>query len=376
MNGPEAAATGRPPAPMPASGPTHVRLLDDDDEDAEQAFADVMARTRASAQAASRAVADVFGSGDPNLAVLGRPAPRRAGRPAPLDESDMDLDDPEPLAAALGFPGPMPAPSRGIAAAAAAAAAGAAAAGLQPPGSLPSAVARFGGANRFDEEEEDLPAGVSSAEMEEARMLEAALLGVPYEGRMPDFSQRNGQPSEPADPSVREGRSLRWEQDRAYEESLAADRAKAQSLAAAARAQEEEERRRQEEERRRQEAVEAEQAAVRAAEEALAAALRQKAAALPAEPGASDPGAVTLMVRLPDGSRQSRRFAKSTPLQRVFDFVDVQCAGKAARPGSYSLVTQFPRRVLQPEGGRQTLEQAGLTSDTALLMELNVPSGA
>ena len=36
----------------------------------------------------------------------------------------------------------------------------------------------------------DLPEGVDEGMYEEARMLEAAMLGVPYEGRMPDFSNR------------------------------------------------------------------------------------------------------------------------------------------------------------------------------------------
>ena len=36
----------------------------------------------------------------------------------------------------------------------------------------------------------DIPEGVDPHEIEEARMLEAALLGVPYVGRMPDFSNR------------------------------------------------------------------------------------------------------------------------------------------------------------------------------------------
>lgn len=67
-------------------------------------------------------------------------------------------------------------------------------------------------------------------------MMEAALLGVPYEGRIPDYSNRTaggmaggaygGMSGEPADvaPEVLEHRELRWDQDRAYEESLAADR--------------------------------------------------------------------------------------------------------------------------------------------------------
>ena len=39
-------------------------------------------------------------------------------------------------------------------------------------------------------DDDELPEGVDASEVEEARMLEAALLGVPYRGRVPDFSTR------------------------------------------------------------------------------------------------------------------------------------------------------------------------------------------
>lgn len=51
----------------------------------------------------------------------------------------------------------------------------------------------------------------------------------------------------PLRPEVREARGLRYEQDAAYEESLAADRAKAQAAEAAARAAEEAARKEREE---------------------------------------------------------------------------------------------------------------------------------
>jgi hypothetical protein len=44
----------------------------------------------------------------------------------------------------------------------------------------------------YAEEGVELPEGIDAREAEEARMLEAALLGVPYEGQMPDFSSRLG----------------------------------------------------------------------------------------------------------------------------------------------------------------------------------------
>lgn len=84
-------------------------------------------------------------------------------------------------------------------------------------------------------------------------------------------------------------------------------------------------------------------------------------------------------VRLPDGSRHSRRFAPTDRLSSLFDFVDVEldstakaavaaAAGDASttaqsvlKPGSYNLVAQFPRRVfLEDESGGKTFAEAGL----------------
>jgi hypothetical protein len=47
----------------------------------------------------------------------------------------------------------------------------------------------------------------------------------------------------------------------------------------------------------------------------LESSLASKQASLPSEPAADEEGAVTLVVRMPDGSRQGRRFLKSHKLQ-------------------------------------------------------------
>lgn len=70
------------------------------------------------------------------------------------------------------------------------------------------------------EEPLDLPEGIN---IEEARMLEAAMLGVPYAGRIPDFAAGGGAPA-PLSPTTLEQHAIRREQDQAYEESLALDR--------------------------------------------------------------------------------------------------------------------------------------------------------
>lgn len=44
------------------------------------------------------------------------------------------------------------------------------------------------------------------------------MLGVPYEGRIPDFN--NPTPPEPVSPTVMHHRRLREEQDQAYQDSL------------------------------------------------------------------------------------------------------------------------------------------------------------
>lgn len=75
-----------------------------------------------------------------------------------------------------------------------------------------------------------MPEGV---DVEEARMLEAAMLGIPYTGRMPDFVNGGGfggggfgggvgggGGGEPVSPGVQAHRAIREEQDWAYQESL------------------------------------------------------------------------------------------------------------------------------------------------------------
>ena len=56
-------------------------------------------------------------------------------------------------------------------------------------------------------------------------------------------------------------------------------------------------------------------------------------------------------MRLPDGSRLTRIFKTSDPMPRLFDFVDVAVAdaGGGEEMGSYTLGTQFPRRVFESD---------------------------
>ena len=212
--------------------------------------------------------------------------------------------------------------------------------------------------------DDDIPEGMDAREVEEARMLEAAILGIPYEGRIPDFEMERERERErlmnqgPVDPAVMETRNMRWEQDQAYEESLAADKAKAD---AAARAKREVERA----EREAREAEEAEKKRIAHEERMHEESLERKRRTLPAEPTGDEAG-INIMVRMPDGSRMSRRFRGSDHLQAIFDFLDLNVPG--IKPRTYSLATSYPRKLFS-DGSSLTMEGAGITADTALMFE-------
>ena len=225
-------------------------------------------------------------------------------------------------------------------------------------------------------DEEALPEGVTAAEREEARMLEAAMLGVPYKGPVPgeaSASERSafggvsgvGLSSSAAPTAeVAEARAIRTDTDWAYaRESLRLDREK-------------EARRAREREARDREAAEAatraaeEQAAREEAARAREAAIKTASDALPEEPAAGAEGVVDVAVKLPDGRRVRRRFMKTHPLQSVFNFLVVE--DDTLEHGTYRLVSQFPRRQFEDNAeGAPTLEDAGLTAkQEALFVDL------
>ncbi|KAA8521986.1 hypothetical protein F0562_012700 [Nyssa sinensis] len=225
--------------------------------------------------------------------------------------------------------------------------------------------------------------GISSEEHDEAVMLEAALFGGIPEGGyhfgyaphqlMQDGTDRTVDPyprrvPRPPSPTLAAQRLIREQQDDEYLASLQADREKelkAMEEAEARRLEEqaareaslEEERRREEEARRK---LEEEQEVKRQ--------LAAKEASLPQEPTSDDENAVTLLVRMPDGSRHGRRFFKSDKLQSLFDFIDV---GRGVKPGTYRLVRPYPRRAFSDGESALTLNELGLTSkQEALFLEL------
>ncbi|WJZ82259.1 hypothetical protein VitviT2T_002031 [Vitis vinifera] len=218
--------------------------------------------------------------------------------------------------------------------------------------------------------------GISSEEHDEAVMLEAALFGGipdhfgfgPHRFMHPGLDRNFPPIARPPSPSLAAQRLIREQQDDAYLASLQADQEKelkAKEEAEARRLQEqmaretalEEERRREEESRRK---LEEQQEFERQ--------LAAKEASLPQEPGSDDENAVTLLVRMPDGSRRGRRFLKSDKLQSLFNFIDV---GRAVKPGTYRLVRPYPRRAFSDGESTLSLNELGLTSkQEALFLEL------
>eukprot|EP00775_Hariotina_reticulata_P010375 gene10375-10533_t len=139
------------------------------------------------------------------------------------------------------------------------------------------------------------------------------------------------------------------------------------------RAQQELEAREAERLRQEQEAAEKAAAEALVAEEAAAAAEQQhqaeeaarrlqiqaekEALLLPELPADSQQPHVSLMFRLPDGARMSRRFGLQQRVQELYDFVDSKGAG-GLWPNTYQLVLQYPRLLLSPNNG--TLQEAGM----------------
>ncbi|XP_022893950.1 plant UBX domain-containing protein 8-like [Olea europaea var. sylvestris] len=182
--------------------------------------------------------------------------------------------------------------------------------------------------------------GISSVEHDEAVMLEAAMFGgIPegsgYDFRYPpheliqdDLDRSMGLHQRhiprPPSPSLTAQRLIREQQDDEFLAALQADREKELKAKEDAEAAIAEERHKEEEMQRRLEE-----------ERELERQLAAKEASLPLEPTPDDDNAITLLVRMPDGSRMGRSFLKLDKLQYLFDFIDV---GRVVKPGTYRLV--------------------------------------
>ncbi|GAB2213991.1 hypothetical protein Drorol1_Dr00018321 [Drosera rotundifolia] len=92
--------------------------------------------------------------------------------------------------------------------------------------------------------------------------------------------------------------------------------------------------------------------------------LAAKEASLPAEPTADNDNAVTLLVRMLNGSHHGRRFLRTDKLHALFDFIDV---GRTAKPGTYRVVRPFPRLAFSDGDSNVTLSELVLTSKQEVL---------
>ena len=157
---------------------------------------------------------------------------------------------------------------------------------------------------------EDFPEGFGRSDLEEAQMLEAALLGVPYQGDLTRvMSTHERIPARSPSPATLEARALREQQDFEYQESERQDREKREAEVA------------EERQRREAEVIEAQQRQQQA--DAMSRLLNTKRSSLPEEPAEDDPDALVVLVRFPDGARCQRRFRRTDSIVFLFDFVDV-----------------------------------------------------
>lgn len=138
-------------------------------------------------------------------------------------------------------------------------------------------------------------------------------------------------------------RLLREQQDEEYAAALEADRQRERERAETEAKEEGEKRRAEEREVRRE----------------------RKRVTMGTEPD-KGPGVASVVLRLPNGNRVGRRFAKSDCLECVFDWAEVNCVDIEVA----CLVVAFPRRVFRyPEDAHLSVEQAGLFPSCMLLLE-------
>ncbi|CDY13274.1 BnaC09g23820D [Brassica napus] len=281
---------------------------------------------------------------------------RLAAPSAPFEDDSDDVDD-EPLyrhrprRVASGTPAP-PSPDRSRS--------------RSPEGDNP-----VDSGNRFPSEW----GGISSEEHDEAVMLEAAMFGgIPETGynHRPFLPPQQWAPPRPPSPSLTAQRLIREQQDDEYLASLQADRDRElQSIRDAEARQLEEEAARKaflEEEKKKEEEAQRKLEEEQARLSKTTAQLKAKEASLPKEPQADEENAITLLVRMPDGTRHGRRFLRSDKLQSLFDFIDI---ARVVKPRTYRLVRPYPRHAFGDGESESTLNDLGLSSkQEALFLEL------
>lgn len=84
---------------------------------------------------------------------------------------------------------------------------------------------------------------------------------------------------------------------------------------------------------------------------------------LPEEPAGKEKGVITVALRCPDGTVKKRRFSVESQVKMLFAFAD----WLGYSPSCHVILTTYPRQQLSDVF--QTLSEAGLTHDTALVLE-------
>lgn len=203
---------------------------------------------------------------------------------------------------------------------------------------------------------------ISQKELDEAIMLETQLFSQISEGSSYHPSHEQGGPgssinpgleavSRPQPSSLMDQRLLRQQQDEEYLISLLADKEKEMNALKKAESHSLKE----ESLRRKHEGEEVNKV------------MSAKSTSLPPEPAIDDENAITILVRIPDGTRHGRRFRKSDKLQLLFDFIDV---GEVVKPGTYRVVRPYPRRAFGAADCSLSFNQLGLTGkQEALFLE-------
>ncbi|KAJ3188256.1 FAS-associated factor 2 [Gaertneriomyces sp. JEL0708] len=153
-------------------------------------------------------------------------------------------------------------------------------------------------------------------------------------------------------------RSIREQQDAAYQASLAADREKARRVR--------EEQARAERERQIAERIAAER---ERKIERRKQRRREIIASMEPEPDqkSSSGPLASVLVRLPNGGRAVRRFKHDDPLQKVYDFVETQDLTPFDDTIDIVLVNTYPRKLLTDL--RMSCKEAGLVPNGSLVVE-------
>lgn len=187
-------------------------------------------------------------------------------------------------------------------------------------------------------------AAVIAASLETANGVDA---GQPGPVSAAEDARRTSNHVSATDNALNEDRSLRAQQDSEYHQSLAMDRAKAES--------EKLERERLQKAAEREEREMEEQEALRI----------KKRARVPAKPAHNCTEEVTeIAIRLPNGKRLYRQFFCKNTIGNLYDYIESESDG--LKEGTYNLMTPFPRKTYTDRS--MTLKDAELHPKAALMI--------